>query len=362
MLSGWLSMTSIAAAQMTASHPLPRPPTAHRQGSISYQRPLRDLDDLAGFRLEQAGQWLALQDLQEGVLLLVDPVTIKIEHRWSFPAEVLALSFHASGQVFGLTAGKILVFPDLASLKQCFVASPSPAKPPREILLQEPSLEPDRPRYLFHVDPEGYFLIWDREDSTLHVLRPDGSLAMSAPCQSHFVPLKRQRFLTAFYGPDDGSRVLEISYSQAVTAEGAQADLPLMAIEADLPDRNEVRLIGLEPRDGSPLVIIYPPSAVDPSSSRSPSFPITTLSQPRTDLASDPRFAWFTDPSDPSALLVVLAKMDRQGKITPISTFPQADADGKAIVGSTGVTWLAPKVDPATFHLEGFDLWFCPCP
>ncbi len=353
----WLA-PSLAAGEDRPTTAAPRAdlPAAPLRVTIPYARPLADTADLDGFQLDQAGRWLAIQDRGKGILLLADPTTGRIDRHLTLPDGLRNLAFTTAGPVYALASAGIIPFPDLDTLLR-FLERPLANPKPAAIPLEGWTAAGPPGRHRLKIDPAGGFLLWDREASDLHIFHQDGKRLSEVPCQGDFLPTGRRTFLSAYYGPGQGSRILEMAYAAPPAPDGSQPDLPGVAIEVGLPDGNEVHLVSFDPRDQSALVVVYPPSLPDLSPPLTEEEADRQLAREAPDFTRDPRYAGFIDPAKPGSPRIMLARVDGAGKVTPLAAFPFITSGGHSLVDGNGVSLLVPVVATDSFRVTALDIF-----
>ncbi len=331
------------------------PQLAESRVSVPYGRELREMGDLEEFRLDLYGKEFAIQDLGKGRLILADSSTGRISSDLAFPPGIACLFFSPSGKVFGLASDSIAEFPSRAALLLHFQDHAGAPAPARRALKGGPDFSGERKDYQFHVDPEGFTLVWDKAKATLFIFGPAGEMISSYACQSGFVPSGRRGFVSAFFSPEHGSRLCEFGYFRPETSS-PKSDSDLFSAEIQLPDRNEVRVLSFDSTNNSALVMLFPPSISETAPVLSEGEAQERMEKGSTDFTRDPRFAWFIDRQDPSAMLMVLARVDSSGRLTPLGSFPFAATDGTTIVGRADVSVLVPGIPSGTFELKSLEI------
>lgn len=174
---------------------------------------------------------IVVQDLGFGKIILAASDSKNAPVIIPFPENLLSLHFSESGSIFALTRKGFIKFADLTETLNWMQAK---SEIQNEILLREASLDLDRSVYRLYSDSSENMAVWNRSESLLQIFSKSGNFIDAFPCPSNPVLTGRKSFISSFFSPEIGSRLIEIGFDRPIE-NGAQKETDGLFLEIRSP-------------------------------------------------------------------------------------------------------------------------------
>lgn len=303
---------------------------------IPYSTSFNNLDEPSEFMLDITDERFYLQDLHQGKLLLVSRPENKIEETLDLPKDLLSLYFSDSGKVFGLTRTGCLEFKNRDELMR-FLKNDKTLNPPL-IKFNKGPLNGRRANYLLSVDESGCRAVWDKAQALILIFNPEGGHIDSYPCQSIPILSDRKTFISSYFAPEHGARIIEFGYVRPSPEKGQQET---GNFHIELKDKNEFQVSRFDKNDKSFLGVVFPPSMADFVGNE-------PEDENQNRISGEDLFKEFTDPADPGNLFMIVARVTGDGIAQPLVRLPFGDISGKLKVFKDTLYHLAPDCEIAS--------------
>lgn len=187
------------------------PAVAQDRVEIPYKSDLIECSNRFVFGM--TGEYWQIQDLTAGKLIVAAKSKPAVPEIVSLPEQVLSLCITGK-EVYALTRSGVAVFNDLPAtiefLKNAYMAGAA------VVALPKAMLEGRRSDYRLFIDPKGNLALWKKLQNRLVIFDRHGSPICDYPCPSRPLFTDRDSFLSVFYSPKSGSKIMEIAYRRAI--------------------------------------------------------------------------------------------------------------------------------------------------
>ncbi len=266
---------------------------------------------------------MIVQDLATGKLVFASEGNPEI---LPFPEELLSLHFSDSGKVYALTLKGVAelagLSETLALLRQNKLGTAATTS------LKDANIAMRRPDYRLFVDKNGNFGIWNIGEALFMVFAKDGASVASLPCQNNPIMTGNDSFVSAFFDPSRGSRLIEIGFKPPVE-NGMQKETNGMFVE--LQNKNVFKILSFDSANGTARGILMPAESenadltgVEVSETDAEAAAKAGLSQTSIEseaaAPSSENLQEFIDPANPGNIQTFYCSVDKSGAVKKLAS------------------------------------------